>query len=130
MEKQIIKSAAIIVIAGIFSLTAIQAQDAATIKAKRVQTGDPATQTVSGPELPALESINVNEADTTTLKTLPGVGSVLALRIVEFRANYGGFLCYNELPLVKGIGDAKLAKIRPYITLGFPELDECADTDE
>ncbi len=61
--------------------------------------------------------LNINEADQDALRTLPGVGTVTADRIVVFRSENGPFNSVDELTLVKGIGKKKLEKIRPYVTI-------------
>ncbi len=61
--------------------------------------------------------VNVNTASTEELAMLPGVGAARARAIVELRQQRGGFKRVEELLEVKGIGDASLAKLRPYIAL-------------
>ena len=60
--------------------------------------------------------ININVADEEALQTLPGIGEVLAERIVEYRAEHGPFASVDELDNVYGIGEGKLASIRPFLT--------------
>jgi competence protein ComEA len=62
--------------------------------------------------------VNINTADSETLQTLPGIGPVLAGRIVEYREEHGPFTIVGNLTAVKGIGEATLEKLRPFITLG------------
>ena len=50
------------------------------------------------------------------LQSLPGIGEVLAERIVEYRAENGPFASVDELDNVYGIGEGKLASIRPFLT--------------
>ncbi len=59
--------------------------------------------------------VNVNTADRQTLCTLPGVGEVLAQRILDTRNECGGFAYPEDLLLVKGIGTKKLEALRPLI---------------
>ncbi len=59
--------------------------------------------------------VDVNSADSARLVALPGVGPVLAARIVEYRAAHGAFTGADELIKVKGIGPAKLGKMRTHI---------------
>jgi competence protein ComEA len=59
--------------------------------------------------------VKVNSADSAGLVALPGVGPVLASRIVEYRATHGAFGSADDLIKVKGIGPAKLAKMRTHI---------------
>jgi len=49
------------------------------------------------------------------LDTLPGVGPVLAQRILDWRAQNGRFTTVDELGEVSGIGDAVLARVRPLV---------------
>lgn len=60
---------------------------------------------------PAGSGISLNEATAEQLQQLPGVGEVLAGRIVEYRANHGGVNSVSELTDVRGIGEATLADI-------------------
>jgi len=50
--------------------------------------------------------IDLNTADTTTLKSLYGIGSVYANRIVKYRALLGGFVRKDQLKEVYGISDS------------------------
>lgn len=56
--------------------------------------------------------IPINSADAAALETLPGVGPVLAERIVAFRTQNGAFGSVEGLLDVPGIGEAKLASLR------------------
>ena len=67
---------------------------------------------------PRPEPLNLNTATAEELETLPGIGPVLAQRIVEHRAAHGAFTSVEELLQVEGIGEAKLDNIRGSITLG------------
>lgn len=46
---------------------------------------------------PAIAAFDLNETDTATLKKIRGIGSVLAERIVRYRARLGGFVAPNQL---------------------------------
>ncbi len=61
--------------------------------------------------------VPVNAADLATLETLPGVGPVLAQRIVDWRLQHGRFTSVEELGEVSGIGEKLLAQLRPLVTL-------------
>ena len=41
--------------------------------------------------------INLNEADTTELKKVPGIGSAIARMIVNYRTQLGGFYKIEQL---------------------------------
>lgn len=63
-------------------------------------------------------SIDVNSANAEVLAAIPGVGPSLAREIIEHRNSHGPFRTYEDLDAVKGIGPAKLLKIRQYVSLG------------
>lgn len=66
----------------------------------------------SGSSSSTAGGINVNSASASELEALPGVGPVLAERIVAWRTTNGPFRSVDELSEVSGIGDAVLAQIR------------------
>ena len=59
--------------------------------------------------------INLNRADTTELKKIPGIGSVYAQRIVEYRTWLGGFYSLEQLQEVKGIGKVRLNELKKWL---------------
>ena len=61
--------------------------------------------------------ININTASATLLDTLPGVGPILAQRIVDHRENNGPFRDVSELSNVEGIGNGTMLKILDMITV-------------
>lgn len=71
----------------------------------------------SKPTLDPLRPISLNTADAQTLELLPGVGPVLAKRIIAYRNEIGGFRSVDDLLDVKGIGEKTLEKIRPYVAV-------------
>jgi competence protein ComEA len=56
--------------------------------------------------------IDLNAATVAQLDQLPGVGPVLAQRIVDYRTQHSGFHSVDELRQVSGIGDAKFADLK------------------
>ena len=62
--------------------------------------------------------LDINAASAEELEALPGIGPVLAQRIVDYRAEHGAFASAEELLRVEGIGETKLENIRGGITLG------------
>ena len=56
--------------------------------------------------------IHINTADEKKLDELPGVGPVMAKRIVEYRNEHGPFESVDDLTKIRGIGPEKLEKIR------------------
>jgi competence protein ComEA len=61
--------------------------------------------------------LSLNSADVAALDALPGVGPVLAQRIIDWRTAHGRFTSVDELGEVSGIGDKLLAQLRPRVTL-------------
>lgn len=59
--------------------------------------------------------IDLNKATVRELTLLPGIGEKTARRIVEKRAELGGYREVDELTEVKWIGKAKLEKIRDLV---------------
>ena len=62
--------------------------------------------------------LNINLATAEDLEMLPGIGEVLAKRIVAYRTIHGPFDSVDTLLEIKGIVPTKLDTIRPYITVG------------
>ncbi len=64
------------------------------------------------------KKVNINTATAAQLQDLPGIGSVLAQRIVDYRNTHGPFTTVAELTNVEGIGMEKLANLLDYATTG------------
>ena len=62
--------------------------------------------------------IDINSATAGELTALPGIGEVLAARIVAYRDEFGNFLSIEELADVRGIDEKKIETIRQYVTIG------------
>lgn len=62
--------------------------------------------------------LNLNTASMKELESLPGVGPVLARRIIEFREKKGGFKRVEELLAVPGISERKWKLIREKVIVG------------
>ena len=71
----------------------------------------PAGDAAGGPTAP----IDLNTATLAELDTLPGVGPVLAQRILDWRTEHGRFATVDQLSDVPGIGDARLAQLRDLV---------------
>lgn len=66
--------------------------------------------------------IDINRADTTELKSLRGIGSVYANRIVKFRKSLGGYFTIDQIKDVWGISDSLYTSIRPFLSLDTSTL--------
>jgi competence protein ComEA len=61
--------------------------------------------------------IGLNTATLAQLDTLPGVGPVLAQRILDYRAKHGRFRSVGELRQVEGIGDTRYEQLKELVTV-------------
>ncbi len=86
--------------------------------------GEPPTPTAgvggagpgAGSAAAATAPVSLNSADLGALDTLPGVGPVLAQRIVDWRTTHGRFTSVDELTEVSGIGEKLVEQLRPLVT--------------
>jgi competence ComEA-like helix-hairpin-helix protein len=67
---------------------------------------------------PPSHPLDLNAATVKELEQLPGVGPTTAKAIVDFRTKGGHFRRVTDLLVIRGISEAKLKKMRPYITVG------------
>ena len=61
--------------------------------------------------------VNLNTATLDEIESLPGIGPVLAQRIVDYREQNGPFRTVEDLLNVSGIGDKRFADLKPHITV-------------
>ena len=61
--------------------------------------------------------VNLNTATLAELDALPGVGPVLAQRILDHREQQGAFRAVNDLRQVNGIGDARYEELKDLVTV-------------
>jgi competence protein ComEA len=59
--------------------------------------------------------VSLNTATAEQLQTLPGVGPVLARRIIDYRTQHGGFRSVDQLREVSGIGERRFADLRSLV---------------
>ena len=75
-----------------------------------------------GPAVPKIIApINMNTATADEFEHLPGIGPMLARRIVRARSEGGRFEKVEDLRRVKGIGPKLFAKISPYLVVEIPQ---------
>ncbi len=83
--------------------------------------GAAASHRLSGKPQP----VDLNRATAADLGQLPGVGPVLAKRMVEYRKSVGRFHAVEDLRAVKGIGKKKFERLKPFVTVAAaPVQDE------
>ena len=70
------------------------------------------------PKLKPGATIDLNTADTTLLKRVPGIGSSFARRIVKYRSLLGGYYVVEQLQEVYGMDRERYDAIYPYFTVG------------
>lgn len=74
---------------------------------------------MSGPQLLTLGlTLDLNHATAADLDGLPGIGPVLAQRIIDYRQAHGPFQKIDDLEQVSGIGPKKLEKLKPHVFIG------------
>jgi len=69
-------------------------------------------------KIPTVNSpINLNTATQAQLDTLPGIGPVMAARIIAYKSKNGPFAVIEDLKKVTGIGESKFAEISKLVRL-------------
>lgn len=83
-------------------------------------TADPSTTAKEPPKSQpaAIFPLDLNSASVHELTLLPGIGPVLAQRIIDHRKAVGRFDSVSQLQDVKGIGPKKFADIKDLVTVG------------
>ncbi|GGS06714.1 DNA-binding protein [Micromonospora fulviviridis] len=71
----------------------------------------------AGGAAPGSGPVNLNTATLAQLDALPGVGPVLAQRILDHRDQHGGFRSVSDLRQVDGIGDARYEQLKDLVTV-------------
>ena len=95
--------------------TGLSAQAAQAV----AQDGEDLAEASLSPAEPAVSQapLDLNCASAEELDCLPGIGPVLAGRIVEYRTEKGAFSSVEELMEVKGIGEKRLAALEGLVTV-------------
>ena len=85
------------------------------------QGGDYCLDRMSGERLLTLGlALDLNTATAEDLEALPGIGPVLAQRIIQHRQSQGSYRHVEDLLAVHGMGKKKLAQLRPLIMVSSP----------
>lgn len=96
-----------------FELHTLPVEDS---RAPVLPTVDAATETVAPAAPTSRENkLDINAADYAELMRLPGIGPVLATRIIEYRDRHGPFPIVDSLLAVSGIGVKKLQALRAHV---------------
>ena len=62
--------------------------------------------------------LDLNTATKMQLMELPGIGEVLAQRILDYRETHGAFVAIEDLMNVEGIGEKKVEQMKPFVRIG------------
>ena len=119
MAKQAQKTAAILL--GLAAI--LLAAGVVFLFGSRRHGADTALAPAVPPAVSARAFVDLNEADLPELCSLPGIGEVLAQRIIEQREEAGPFRSRDDVLAVSGIGEATWEGIEPYITFGTQDGD-------
>ena len=68
----------------------------------------------------SINILDLNTATVTQLDSLPGIGPVLAERIIKFKEGLGGFFDAHQLKDIYGLPPETLEKIIPYLVVSTP----------
>ena len=106
------------VMLGIFIM---QTRIPGTVSVQHAEPDEPeeAVQTVAEEAVDAAadDRLDLNTATAEELQELPGIGEVIAQRIIDYRDLCGHFLDPEQLMEVDGIGQAKYEKLRELVTV-------------
>lgn len=94
----------------------IHVPDARERRSAAAANGSATGSSPAGATGPSTGQISLNTASTAELETLPGVGPVLAARIIQQREHTGGFTAVEDLLQVDGIGEKTFAQLRGLVT--------------
>ena len=60
--------------------------------------------------------VSLSSATLADLEALPGIGPVTAQKILDYRAQHGGFSSVDDLDAISGIGPARIEQLRELVT--------------
>jgi len=92
-----------------------------------------ATELSTAPSVPETrahdESLDLNRATARQLDDLPGVGPVLAARILDHRRRFGSFRTVEDLRAIRGIGPRLFERLRTRLSAGPTRADSSRDAE-
>ena len=71
--------------------------------------------------------VDLNSATAQELESLPGIGAVLAERVIAYRKSVGRFQTVEDLREVTGIGSKKFDRLKPLVTVAAAETKRNAE---
>ena len=80
-------------------------------------TAPPGTNPSSAPTQATAAPVNLNTATLDQLDALPGVGPVLAQRILDYRTQTGPFTTIDQLQEVPGVGPKKFDSLKSHVRI-------------
>ena len=60
--------------------------------------------------------VSLSSATAAELDSLPGIGPVTAQKILDYRAEHGGFRSVEDLDAIPGIGPARVEQLRDVVS--------------
>ena len=84
---------------------------------------EPASKGTAASAPAAGSPLNLNTATVAQLEALPGIGTRVAQRIVDFRTKNGSFKKVEDLMKVQGIGERSFLKLKPLISVAPAKAD-------
>lgn len=74
-------------------------------------------KTAAGPAKKITQPIHINTAGAGEWESLPGIGNILAKRIIAFREKLGGFISVQQVGQTYGLNDSVFEQIKPLLVL-------------
>jgi competence protein ComEA len=103
---------------GIGPAQAAKLAEHVTLPAAQPAAAPAAAALPAAPEPAQASTLDLNRATAVELQSLPGVGPVLAARLVARRDSIGGFRDWSDVDAVPGVGPAMLARLQARARLG------------
>ena len=97
--------------------TAVQVSVPASLQTVPTETEEPETEPEEVTQAVTFP-FDINSATAEEFTALPGIGDVLAGRILAYREENGSFAHVEELMNVEGIGEGKMEDILELVTIG------------